>query len=129
MSCASNDPRKLLGYQAEQFVAKQLQKQGYTILDQNYTVKDGELDLIACKDNMVLFVEVKARRSDYFPLSEVITPSKQRKVVRAARHFVLNRRLGGYGYRFDVALVHGLPGAARLEYLENAFIPSLESMW
>ncbi len=67
-------------------------------------------------------MEVKLRQSHYFALSEVITPSKQRKIVQTARMY--NSRIRDSRplvYRFDVALVEPDGQDYRISYIPNAF--------
>jgi putative endonuclease len=115
---------KLLGIAGENHVATFLKSQGFTILARNYTKKDGELDLVAQKKDLVVFVEVKTRAHNYFPLSAVITARKQRRVIKAAQHFIYDHNLYNKILRFDVALVIITDPAqtnASIEYIPNAF--------
>jgi putative endonuclease len=113
-----------LGTQGEQFVATWLKEKGFSIVAQNYATKQGEIDVIASKGDLIAFVEVKTRHEKYFALSQVITPAKQRKIIQTARHFMAMR---GYNHtkvgRFDVALVewNTFGEQPSLEYIENAF--------
>lgn len=107
-----------LSYQGEAFVASLLQEQGYSIKAMNYRIRGGELDIVACKDSEIIFVEVKTRMHDYFNLSEVITKAKKRVIIRTAKYFLLKHHLNFQIIRFDVALVHhGKP----VHYIVNAF--------
>ncbi len=114
--------RAQLGKEAEEKVAQHLIAQGFTILEQNYRKRRGEIDLIASTPSLVVFVEVKMRSHHYFDLSDVITPGKQRKIIMVAKEYI-GRKFGFYdrSYRFDVALLHGTPQGLELQYLPNAF--------
>ncbi len=111
-----------LGTHGELLVCRQLMVQGFTILARNYAVRGGEIDIIARKDDTVVFVEVKTRTQHHFNLSEVITPSKKRKIALTARHYIAyNAHLfGDVLYRFDVALVC-LGSNQVVSYIKNAF--------
>ncbi len=112
--------RTLTGTRGEAAVAQKLQQEGFIILKHNFTVRQGEVDIIACKDELVVFVEVKTRRNIQFPLSQVITPSKQRKIITAAKRYLLQNPLVDKVYRFDVALV--TEGESyQIDYIPNAF--------
>jgi len=114
------------GSQAEDFVADWLCKNGFKILQRNYRKFFGEIDLIASKKNLIVFVEVKARKSEYFNLSELITYSKQKKIINTARHYIAKHRITDSILRFDVALVLCLENKLELNYIENAFTQSSE---
>ena len=117
---------RVLGQQAENTVAQWLAKQGYTILAQNYKKRSGEVDVIARKDEVIAFVEVKFRSTNYFHLSQVITPAKQHRIARAARHFLLDKSYQDTVYRFDVALLEQHQGEVRVTYIPNAFVPAYD---
>lgn len=114
----STKPKGFLG---EAHVASWLQQNGYAILRQNYTTKLGEIDIIAKKDNMISFIEVKTRFTTYFDLSELITPSKQKKIILTARRYIALYGNHQDIYRFDVALVEKTPECLVVSYIENAF--------
>jgi putative endonuclease len=81
--------RRTLGNLGEDFAAEVLQAQGYTILERNYRCKSGEIDLIAAKDGVIHFVEVKTRRSTAFGHpAESVTWEKQAKLRRAAQAYI-----------------------------------------
>ena len=70
--------RAQLGRRGEEVAAAFLERQGYTILERNFRLRQGEIDLIAAKDETVAFVEVKTRRTlDYGLPSEAVTYTKQ----------------------------------------------------
>jgi putative endonuclease len=115
---------KALGSGGEAAVAAWLADQGFKILAQNYLVRSGEVDVIAQKGDVIAFVEVKTRNTQYFSLSQLITKSKQQKIGRAARHFALENKLFSHVLRFDIATVLHSNGAFSIEYIENAFVPN-----
>ena len=78
--------RKDIGYYGERVAAKALLKRGYRLLEHNYTIRGGELDLILEKGDEIVFVEVKTRRNTRFGSAlESITPQKQRRLKRSER--------------------------------------------
>jgi putative endonuclease len=113
--------RSQLGKEAEDKVAQKLIADGFKIVERNYRKKDGEIDLIASKPSLLVFVEVKMRQEKYFDLGDVITPSKQRKIISVAKHYIAYRAPAECSYRFDVALVHGEGAQLELVYIANAF--------
>ena len=61
-----NDTRRHTGDRGESLAAKVLKKSGYKIVEQNYRSTLGEIDIIARDGGVLVFVEVKARRTDQF---------------------------------------------------------------
>jgi len=113
--------RSKLGKAGENIIAKNLEKQGFSILHKNYTKQYGEIDLIACKDNLLIFVEVKMRKNPMFDLSYLITPSKQKKISKVAKEYVSRYNHNTKTCRFDVALIVGTKYNHTITYIPNAF--------
>ncbi len=113
--------RSQRGRGGEAIVAHYLSKQGFTILAFNYAKQFGEIDLIASKKSLLVFVEVKMRSSAFDHREELILPSKQRKIVKVAKEFIMQRGVEDITYRFDVAFVEGEGERARITYIEDAF--------
>ena len=112
---------KSKGFLGEAQVVTWLKQNGYHILCQNYACKTGEIDIIAQKDEFVCFIEVKTRFITYFDLSELITPSKQKKIINTARRYIALYGNHQQVYRFDVALVEKMPDGLIVNYIPNAF--------
>ena len=110
-----------LGDKGERFVADYLKKNGFVVRSSNYQRRCGEIDLIAQKDTLIVFVEVKMRQEDYFNLSEVVGIAKQRKIIATARYYIAEHQLQETVQRFDVALVHVRNGECDIAYIPNAF--------
>lgn len=106
----------------EQLVAQHLLRQGYSVLDSNVACRRGEVDLIAERDGILCFVEVRSRRTAIWgDPSQTVTHAKQRRVVRAAMEWLAKHRAFERMIRFDVASVVGNGADAHVEYLPNAF--------
>lgn len=116
----------ILGNTGEKVVAYFLQNKNFKILAQNYRTKFGEVDLIAQKDELIIFVEVKTRKKEYFPIATVVTQSKQIKIGKTAKLFILqnNIDISEKICRFDVATVVLDAQDCNIEYIENAFLIS-----
>ena len=110
-----------LGQQGEQLVATWLIDRGFKVLTRNYRIPLGEIDLIALRDEVLAFVEVKTRRTSYFHLSQVITKTKQRRIIKAAKHYLLKNKVIDKVCRFDVAFVIADHGEYEVEYVPDAF--------
>ena len=109
------------GKEGELLVAQHLQKNGYTIITQNYRKRFGEVDVIAQKDDTVAFVEVKWRHDPLVDPAELIGPSKQKKITSIAKHFLSQHNDEEVVCRFDVALIEENHNSIHLQYIENAF--------
>lgn len=105
----------------EKIAARHLQKSGYKILDHNFHGRDFEIDLIARKKNLLIFVEVKRRTSSIFmqPV-ESINLKKRRDIIRGAKYYLLSNDLyDKVDVRFDVITIKDDNG--NLEHYEDAF--------
>ncbi|MDP4121281.1 MAG: YraN family protein [Bacillota bacterium] len=113
------------GDKGEAFAAEYLVQQGYTVLEKNYRYKYGEIDIIASKDKYIVFVEVKARRTNSLTQpAEAVTKQKQANIIRTAYYFLIERKIEAYA-RFDVIEVIFNPETLALKninHIENAFI-------
>ena len=115
-----------LGQQTESFVANLLQQDNFTILEQNYKKFFGEIDIIAKKDNVIAFVEVKARRNPKTSMFELVSPAKQKKIILVAKEYIAQKKLAHITYRFDVALVKYKNNQKEVSYITNAFYDERE---
>lgn len=106
------------GARAEALAAEFLMARGMEILARNYRVKGGEIDLIARDGRLTVFVEVRLRRSaDFGGAGGSISQAKRRRLLRAARHWLLTR--GEAPCRFDCILFARLSPDA-LEWIRDA---------
>lgn len=113
--------KKLLGREGEDLAARFLSKQGYRILERNYSTRSGEIDLIALHDGAVVFVEVKTRSSDSFGAPELaVTPRKQQRMVKAALAYIKQRKLHQVPCRFDIVAITAV-AERDVEHIRNAF--------
>ncbi|OJW10864.1 MAG: YraN family protein [Planctomycetales bacterium 71-10] len=94
---------RLLGDRGERAAVAHLKRRGMRILRRNYRTKHGEVDAIARDGDVVVFVEVKARRRG--DPAEAVTREKQRRLTLAALHFLKRHRLLEHRCRFDVVAV------------------------
>jgi putative endonuclease len=106
------------GFSAEQLAAAHLQERGFRILESNFTVKGGEIDLVCDDGGTLVFVEVRARRGrDYGTPEETISPTKRRRILLAARHYLVRRGVSDRACRFDVVAIEG----DQIRHLVDAF--------
>jgi putative endonuclease len=116
--------RVQLGKWGEDCACRELRRRGYEILERRYRTRVGEIDIVASDRGVLVFVEVKARRSTAFgrPV-EALTWHKQRRLLRLAAGYLAAKRLRDTPCRFDVVSVLLLPGEAepRIELFKGAF--------
>lgn len=91
----------LFGKSAENDACDFLQKEGCQILDRNFSCKFGEIDIIAKKDEILHFVEVKATQGDY-EAAYRLTGSKMQKILKAVDYYLLKN---GLNSDFQVDLI------------------------
>ena len=113
------------GTWGEALVADYLRGRSYRLVAHSYHCRFGEIDLIAEKDGVLMFVEVKLRTNlQYGAPREYVTVKKQEK-LRAAALLYLSERELDVPARFDVAEVytdvHRSAGKTRIRYIANAF--------
>lgn len=107
------------GAAAEDAAAAYLVARGVKLLERNYRCRFGEIDLIVQDGRTLVFVEVRHRSSAAFgSAAESITQSKQRKLLRAARHYMAQHQ-DFPACRFDAVLLDG--GTQAVDWLRNAF--------
>lgn len=111
---------KSLGKRGEASVGKWLEEKGFTVLEYNFSVREGEIDIIAQQGDIIAFVEVKTRKHCYFNTSEVITRSKQIKIMKAAAYYRACHNFVDKVFRFDVALVEYI-NEPLITYIPHAF--------
>ena len=108
------------GSDAEQLAASYLQRHQLALIEQNYRCRFGEIDLIMRDEATMVFVEVRMRTSDVFGgAAASITPAKQKKLLRTARHYIAGINAEP-DCRFDVVLLSGTNGRD-VEWIKNAF--------
>ena len=106
------------GKNYENLAADYLIKNGYQILERNWRTGHLEIDLIAVRDNTIIFVEVKSSQSDKFGHpSERINPKKKNNLYRAAQEYIIGKNLEKHDFRFDAITFW----KGKLEYYPDAF--------
>jgi putative endonuclease len=106
----------------EGLAARELSGKGYTILERNYRAAGGEIDLIATKDRMLAFVEVKTVNARVLVSPETrVTPNKQRQIARVAGAYLRNNRESGLVPRFDVIGIDLSLSPPNVKHIEAAF--------
>ncbi len=110
------------GHDIESLTAQWLEQQGLVMVARNQHARGGETDLIMRDGEYLVFIEVRYRASlSHGSPLETITPSKQRRLIRAARFYLLDKRLS-CPCRLDAVGVTGEPpDRLRFEWIKSAF--------
>ncbi len=114
--------KKQTGNQGEALAARFLEQRGYTIVETNWHCQGGELDIVARKDDTLIFVEVKTRHADTVETAFLqVTPAKCRRLIHSAYAYIHLKQLEDLLPRIDVigiALRNGQPPV--IEHVEDA---------
>lgn len=110
-----------LGKLGEELAVEFLRKNGYEILETNWTFQKAEIDIIAQKENTLAVVEVKTRSSLEFGLpQDFVKPKKIQLLVKAINEYVVSKDLD-IEVRFDIIAVHKEDKSYAIEHLKDAF--------
>ena len=110
-----------LGKQGEKLAVEFLQKNGYEILETNWTFQKAEVDVIAKKEDVLAVVEVKTRSSVDFGLpQDFVKPKKIQLLVKAVNEYVISNDLD-VSVRFDIIAIQKNGNDFIFEHLEDAF--------
>ena len=117
------EARRALGIAGEAAACAHLERQGYRILARNARADRVELDIVAERAGVLVFVEVKTRRSgNYGGAAESVDPRKQARLARGASAWLRASGLRARRIRFDVVTCEPAPrGAFRVTHWEAAF--------
>lgn len=107
-----------IGQRFEDQAVSFLEQQGFEIIERNWRASHKEIDIIARKKSLLVFVEVKASMTSSFGHpAERVTPAKMKNLSEAAQRYVLERGISGCDLRFDVITFSD----GRLEHYPDAF--------
>lgn len=116
------DARPVLGKSGEDLAADLYRRAGFDIVGRNHRTKAGELDLIVRKDRLLVFCEVKTRRSDRWGApAEAVGRDKQRRLRLLAAEWLAQHRPGAVEVRFDVVSIVARGGRSEVAHIPDAF--------
>ena len=119
--------RKELGAKGEEIALRYLKSRGYRILERNYRIKFGEIDIIAEQGDNLVFIEVKTRSDNHFGSPfESVTKQKQKQLSKVALEYISKQGCHNRPSRFDVVGIKFHDGSKKnkdavIELLQNAF--------
>ena len=115
--------KQQIGKFGEDLAVEFLQKKGFLILERNFRFGKKEIDIIAQKEETIVFVEVKVGRSKNFgEPAERVTTKKQKQITEVALSYIQKNNLEGNDFRFDVITIKSGKKEPILEHFENAFL-------
>jgi putative endonuclease len=114
---------RALGRSGEEAAVAYLQKKKFKVVSRGFRFQRGEIDIIAYDGDVLVFVEVKTRRSpDFGPPEESVTPLKQRQIRRLAEAYLMLNGLGDVPCRFDIlSLFSDGRQGYRVHHITDAF--------
>ncbi len=114
---------KELGKWGEERACQELKIKGHRILERNYKIRSGEVDIISIVDGVIVITEVKTRSSRYLSTpGNTVTKRKQRTIVKVADHYIKERNIDKE-VRFDVVTIVKNNVMCQVDHLEDAFYP------
>lgn len=114
---------KLLGTIGEQKSCDYLTEDGYEILEKNYRCKFGEIDIIAKKGGLIIFIEVKTRsKNNFCEPEESVNDFKIRHIRNCANYYIQQKELGDYEFNFDVISIIVKDRTMSLKHFRNCNI-------
>ncbi len=110
-----------LGSEKEAQAVEYLTARGFKVIERNYRIEQGEIDIVALDGDALVFVEVKYRsNAEYGKAVEYVRPYKIRRIMKAAWHYIKHaKRQLPENYRIDVVAIDG----TEINYYRNIPIP------
>lgn len=106
---------------AEQTAASYLQNRGYKILERNYSSRSGEIDIIARKDDNIVFVEVKSSHTPGIDVAEMVNSIKSERLIKTAQYWLLKTKKQHASWQIDFVGVQYVGGQIKkLQHIEQA---------
>lgn len=117
------EERRGAGLMAEERACRHLERQGFAVVERNYRAPGGEIDIVARRDGLLVFAEVRSREGSGFGSPEETVGARKRlRVAAAARRYLSTAPPGSWEEaRFDVIAIEGSGGDAELRHYEGAF--------
>ena len=116
--------RQRLGADGEALAGAELERRGYRIIERNYRIRSGEIDIVADDGGTVVFVEVKTKTgSDFGDPAEEVTPQKQRQIVSMGEYYATYCLPPNTPCRFDVVAVDVSVFPPAITIYQDAFRP------
>ena len=112
-----------IGKQGEEIACEYLERNGFKIVEKNYHFGHGEIDIIAYENDVLVFVEVKTRKSLLYGTPELaVTKAKQKQIKKIAEAYLFLKKINDTYCRMDViAIVMVSKNNPLINHIRNAF--------
>jgi putative endonuclease len=114
-----------LGKLGEELAVAYLKKHDHIILEQNYTWERSEVDIIATKNDKIIFIEVKTRMSPYLSDPALMVPMKKWKQIMRAADIYMKESGGDLTAQFDIVHVVTNNDYTKIDHYGEAFTPGV----
>lgn len=112
--------RHIVGKNGEKAAFEYLEKNDYTILEKNFSCRQGEIDIIALDKDYIVFFEIKSRTNTQYGLpSESVTKRKIKHILKAATYYLYKNHLENANTRIDVIEVYVRDGNYNINHLKQ----------
>ncbi len=118
----SSHSNKAFGDIGEDIAESFLISTGHKILERNFKCKQGEIDIIAKIDSIIVFIEVKTRSTINFGYpEEAVTLTKQRHISKVANYYIHKNKLSKLSYRADIVAIVTNNSTPEINHIIDAF--------
>ena len=112
--------KRKFGIIGEKIAQKYLKDNEYEIIENNYYTRNGEIDIIASKNDYIVFVEVKTRTNEkYGKPSEAVNKIKKIHMKKSAAIFLKENNFSKFTIRFDVIEVYIINGKCKINHIKQ----------
>lgn len=112
--------KRKFGIIGEKMAQKYLKDNKYEIIENNYYTRNGEIDIIASKNNYIIFVEVKTRTNEKYGMaSEAVNKIKKIHMKKSAAIFLKENNFSRFTIRFDVIEVYMINGKCKINHIKQ----------
>ncbi len=117
------EARRAAGSAAEERACRHLEGEGFDVVERNVRFQDGEIDVVARRGDLLVFVEVRSREDAAFGSPEdTVGPRKRLRIAAAARRYLSQVSTDTWREaRFDVIAIEGTGDSAALRHYPGAF--------
>ena len=112
--------RKRIGNYGEQKAAEFLEKNEYSIIERNFTCRQGEIDIIATKNEEIIFIEVKTRTHSFIEARLSIGSVKERHIWKTAEYYIYINRIEDVEIQFDAIEVYIEQNSWQINYIPKS---------
>ena len=112
--------RHEIGKLGEDLACKYLQNKGYKILERNFEVRQGEIDIIALDKSELVFIEVKTRSNlSYGKPAEAVNEIKQKHLIKTIEYYIYSRNLENEFIRIDIIEIYLWKNKYRVNHIKQ----------